>query len=163
MTCKLASAISCGFTGGVIIDYPNSTKAKKFYLCINAGDNEEGVSRPLPSALGMEEEIQQVCNCLFQIFLDQHASSIYISIYSHWCMLFNHHSLMPLYSGTTIETQQTATTTERWQGRQKFVCAKYVLNIAFDNAVLWLCLWLSNNTTFNFIILLFRGQACEKE
>jgi 18S rRNA (guanine1575-N7)-methyltransferase len=28
-----AAAIQCGFTGGIVVDYPNSAKAKKFYLC----------------------------------------------------------------------------------------------------------------------------------
>tara|TARA_B110000503_G_C6871722_1_gene298960 strand:- start:10 stop:183 length:174 start_codon:yes stop_codon:yes gene_type:complete len=38
------SALKCGFNGGyinfikgVVIDFPNSTKSKKFYLCIDAG------------------------------------------------------------------------------------------------------------------------------
>lgn len=26
-----------GFTGGMVIDYPNSTRAKKYYLVIEAG------------------------------------------------------------------------------------------------------------------------------
>ncbi|KAM5262230.1 18S rRNA (guanine-N(7))-methyltransferase isoform 2-T2 [Hipposideros larvatus] len=30
-------AIKAGFTGGVVVDYPNSTKAKKFYLCLFSG------------------------------------------------------------------------------------------------------------------------------
>lgn len=30
-----------GFTGGVIVDYPNSQKAKKYYLFIIAGFSEE--------------------------------------------------------------------------------------------------------------------------
>jgi len=35
------SAMSCGFTGGVVVDYPNSAKAKKFYLCIFAGQQQQ--------------------------------------------------------------------------------------------------------------------------
>mmetsp|Transcript_842 Transcript_842/g.1355 ORF Transcript_842/g.1355 Transcript_842/m.1355 type:complete len:298 (+) Transcript_842:116-1009(+) len=31
------AALSCGFTGGVVVDYPNSAKAKKFYLTLFAG------------------------------------------------------------------------------------------------------------------------------
>merc|ERR1712178_205440 len=27
-----AAALQCGFSGGIIVDYPNSAKAKKFYL-----------------------------------------------------------------------------------------------------------------------------------
>jgi len=30
-------ALRCGFTGGVVIDFPNSAKAKKFYLVLFAG------------------------------------------------------------------------------------------------------------------------------
>lgn len=33
-------AMSCGFTGGLVVDYPNSAKAKKFYLCLFAGTPE---------------------------------------------------------------------------------------------------------------------------
>lgn len=52
-------ASKVGFAGGVVVDYPNSTKAKKFYLCLsfertyrlptakieidNDGDDEAGV------------------------------------------------------------------------------------------------------------------------
>lgn len=38
-------ALKCGFSGGVVIDYPNSTKAKKYYLVLMVG-----VAQPLPSA-----------------------------------------------------------------------------------------------------------------
>jgi 18S rRNA (guanine1575-N7)-methyltransferase len=31
------AAMRCGFGGGVIVDYPNSSKAKKLYLVISAG------------------------------------------------------------------------------------------------------------------------------
>jgi len=30
-------ATRAGFSGGVVIDYPNSAKAKKYYLCLFAG------------------------------------------------------------------------------------------------------------------------------
>lgn len=33
------AAMKSGFSGGLIIDYPNSTKAKKYYLVIEAGGN----------------------------------------------------------------------------------------------------------------------------
>lgn len=35
------SALKNGFTGGVIVDYPNSQKAKKYYLFLMAGFSEE--------------------------------------------------------------------------------------------------------------------------
>ncbi|XP_048840552.1 probable 18S rRNA (guanine-N(7))-methyltransferase [Brienomyrus brachyistius] len=44
-----AQAMKAGFTGGMVVDYPNSTKAKKFFLCLFAG-----VSGVLPKGLGSE-------------------------------------------------------------------------------------------------------------
>ena len=35
------AAMKSGFTGGLIVDYPNSKKAKKFYLFLMAGYSEE--------------------------------------------------------------------------------------------------------------------------
>lgn len=32
-----SSAMRNGFSGGVVIDFPHSSKAKKYYLCLNAG------------------------------------------------------------------------------------------------------------------------------
>lgn len=31
------AAMKCGFSGGVVIDFPHSTRAKKHYLVIQAG------------------------------------------------------------------------------------------------------------------------------
>ena len=36
-----SAAMKNGFTGGIIIDYPNSKKAKKYYLFLCAGFSEE--------------------------------------------------------------------------------------------------------------------------
>ena len=36
-----SAAMKNGFTGGLIIDYPNSKKAKKYYLFLMAGYSEE--------------------------------------------------------------------------------------------------------------------------
>ncbi|XP_031439990.1 probable 18S rRNA (guanine-N(7))-methyltransferase [Clupea harengus] len=44
-----AQAMRAGFTGGMVVDYPNSTKAKKFFLCLFAG-----VIGVLPKGLGAE-------------------------------------------------------------------------------------------------------------
>uniref|UniRef100_UPI00398E5A93 18S rRNA (guanine-N(7))-methyltransferase isoform X1 n=2 Tax=Pristiophorus japonicus TaxID=55135 RepID=UPI00398E5A93 len=44
-----AQAMKAGFTGGMVVDYPNSSKAKKFFLCLFAG-----VSGKLP--MGLEAE-----------------------------------------------------------------------------------------------------------
>jgi len=35
-------AMRCGFEGGLVVDYPNSQKAKKFFLCLFAGGGESG-------------------------------------------------------------------------------------------------------------------------
>ncbi|XP_022342193.2 18S rRNA (guanine-N(7))-methyltransferase-like [Crassostrea virginica] len=44
-------AMKAGWTGGLVVDYPNSTKAKKMFLCLFAG----GQSQQLPKGLGEEE------------------------------------------------------------------------------------------------------------
>ena len=36
------AAMSCGFTGGLVVDYPNSTKAKKYYLVLFSGSAPGG-------------------------------------------------------------------------------------------------------------------------
>eukprot|EP00002_Diphylleia_rotans_P038701 TRINITY_DN8844_c2_g1_i2.p1 TRINITY_DN8844_c2_g1~~TRINITY_DN8844_c2_g1_i2.p1 ORF type:complete len:138 (-),score=29.23 TRINITY_DN8844_c2_g1_i2:284-697(-) len=45
-------AMKCGFSGGLVVDYPNSTKAKKYFLCLFAG---APTSYELPKALGEDE------------------------------------------------------------------------------------------------------------
>lgn len=37
--------LRAGFTGGLVVDYPNSTKAKKYYLCLSF---EHGYKTPAP-------------------------------------------------------------------------------------------------------------------
>lgn len=32
-----SAAMKSGFSGGLVVDYPNSTKAKKYFLVIEAG------------------------------------------------------------------------------------------------------------------------------
>src|SRR4051812_27775636 len=48
-------AMRCGFEGGLVVDYPNSKKAKKYYLCLFAGQNP-GQKQRIPQALGEGEE-----------------------------------------------------------------------------------------------------------
>ncbi|CAH1115273.1 unnamed protein product [Psylliodes chrysocephalus] len=48
-------AMKAGFYGGVVVDYPNSTKAKKFFLVLMTGG-----SVPLPKGLGTGEDSQGV-------------------------------------------------------------------------------------------------------
>lgn len=39
------NSLRAGFTGGLVVDYPNSTKAKKYYLCLSF---EHGYKTPAP-------------------------------------------------------------------------------------------------------------------
>ena len=39
MNMAVQAALACGFTGGVVVDFPDSTKAKKYYLTVTAGTN----------------------------------------------------------------------------------------------------------------------------
>lgn len=42
-------AMKVGFTGGIVVDYPHSTRAKKYYLCLMVGASH---AAQLPMALG---------------------------------------------------------------------------------------------------------------
>ena len=47
------AAMQAGFSGGLVIDYPNSTKAKKYFLCLFAGEPENSTRKNvLPQGLG---------------------------------------------------------------------------------------------------------------
>lgn len=48
-------AMRAGFYGGVVVDFPNSTKAKKYYLVLMTGGAQQ-----LPAALGTEEDSNQI-------------------------------------------------------------------------------------------------------
>jgi 18S rRNA (guanine1575-N7)-methyltransferase len=54
------AALKNGFTGGVIVDYPNSKKAKKYYLFLTAGFSDsiyaEAKSVVMPEALDDSDE-----------------------------------------------------------------------------------------------------------
>ena len=52
----VSSAMRCGFTGGLVVDYPNSAKAKKYFLCLFAGMAAEKVK--LPQGLSDESLVQ---------------------------------------------------------------------------------------------------------
>lgn len=49
-----AYAMRAGFSGGLLVDYPNSTKAKKYFLCLTAGPPVKGAVEPRP--LGVDDE-----------------------------------------------------------------------------------------------------------
>ena len=46
-----AAALKCGFSGGIVVDFPNSTKAKKSFLCLTAGSRPDS-KQYRPEALG---------------------------------------------------------------------------------------------------------------
>jgi len=52
-------AMRCGFSGGLVVDYPNSAKAKKFFLCLFAGMSEHAQQDKLPAGLVGEEEMNE--------------------------------------------------------------------------------------------------------
>ncbi len=43
-----ASAMRAGFGGGLVVDFPNSTKAKKYFLVLLAGPPDPGFTMPTP-------------------------------------------------------------------------------------------------------------------
>jgi len=47
-------AMRCGFGGGLLVDYPHSTRAKKYFLVIYAGQRD-GQIHKAPKALGTED------------------------------------------------------------------------------------------------------------
>jgi len=49
-------SMKAGFTGGLVVDYPNSTKAKKMFLCLFTGG---GAPQKLPRGLGDESTMGQ--------------------------------------------------------------------------------------------------------
>ena len=55
------AAMRCGFTGGLVVDYPNSTKAKKYFLCLIAGQSDPS-QMPQPLTGEPEDENRvEVC------------------------------------------------------------------------------------------------------
>ena len=56
----LSTAMRAGFGGGLVIDYPNSRKAKKFFLCLMVGGGGGGTSNKaaqdqIPKGLEMDD------------------------------------------------------------------------------------------------------------
>jgi len=50
-----SAAMRCGFSGGLVVDFPHSTKAKKYFLVLFAGSSSDGFQ--LPKALGEDEAV----------------------------------------------------------------------------------------------------------
>jgi len=49
-------ALKAGFTGGLVVDYPNSKRAKKYYLCLFVGGSGPARKQQLPAALTGDEQ-----------------------------------------------------------------------------------------------------------
>eukprot|EP00286_Rhodomonas_abbreviata_P018614 CAMPEP_0181297444 /NCGR_PEP_ID=MMETSP1101-20121128/5241_1 /TAXON_ID=46948 /ORGANISM="Rhodomonas abbreviata, Strain Caron Lab Isolate" /LENGTH=282 /DNA_ID=CAMNT_0023402377 /DNA_START=1 /DNA_END=849 /DNA_ORIENTATION=+ len=45
-------AMRCGFGGGLLVDYPHSTRAKKYFLVLFAGQREGAAPQQMPQAMG---------------------------------------------------------------------------------------------------------------
>ena len=56
-----SQSMRAGFTGGLVVDFPNSTKAKKFFLVLMTGG-----AAPLPAALGAEQSGGQQLGARFE-------------------------------------------------------------------------------------------------
>ena len=54
----LTSATRAGFTGGHMVDFPNSSKKKKHYLLLFCGISREEADKKMPLALGESEQIK---------------------------------------------------------------------------------------------------------
>ncbi|KAL3894187.1 MAG: hypothetical protein SGCHY_005422 [Lobulomycetales sp.] len=63
----VASATRAGFSGGLVIDYPNSTKAKKYFLCLFAGSNsiQEAKQQKIPEGLGTDHDQEAASSVLY--------------------------------------------------------------------------------------------------
>ena len=48
-------SMKAGFTGGIIVDFPNSAKAKKYFLVLMTG----GGAQQMPKALGKKTGLDQ--------------------------------------------------------------------------------------------------------
>ena len=55
---ELVSAVAqrCGFTGGLVVDFPNSTKAKKYYLTLFAGNTNDSSSSSSSSSTNISSK-----------------------------------------------------------------------------------------------------------
>jgi hypothetical protein len=49
-------AMRAGFTGGLVVDFPNSTKAKKYFLCLCAGNAELNYQTPAAQGVDVGDE-----------------------------------------------------------------------------------------------------------
>lgn len=52
----MAEAKRAGFGGGIVVDYPESKKARKYYLCLVAGSTS---SSTFSTPAGLQEEVEK--------------------------------------------------------------------------------------------------------
>lgn len=83
------AAMKNGFTGGLIVDYPNSKKAKKYFLYLTAGYSEEILNDAkkaiyLPKALGEGEDSENEEEKQISVFKDHKKSSSKFSKRTQW-------------------------------------------------------------------------------
>jgi 18S rRNA (guanine1575-N7)-methyltransferase len=65
----MSIAMRAGFQGGLVVDYPNSRKAKKFFLCLSTGGESAAKKIELPKALTgepMDDEGDDVGRAKFE-------------------------------------------------------------------------------------------------
>ena len=80
-----SQAMKSGFTGGILVDYPNSTKAKKFFLVLMTGGIQQ-----MPRALGTGDDLEagsrnQVRIALHLIIINQcYPRSVACSLFSKY-------------------------------------------------------------------------------
>lgn len=55
----LACASKAGFSGGIVVDFPNSSKAKKYYLCLMTGGT--GIAATMPKGLTEQSARDMEC------------------------------------------------------------------------------------------------------
>lgn len=53
------AALESGFTGGVVVDYPHSSKAKKYYLFIQAGYTQESIQEAMKAIPKLEKQDEE--------------------------------------------------------------------------------------------------------
>jgi len=54
-----SAALRCGFSGGLVVDFPHSTRAKKYFLCLFAGTPIGGFQLPKAKGENGEEEEEE--------------------------------------------------------------------------------------------------------
>lgn len=73
-----SAAMRAGFSGGLVVDFPNSAKAKKYYLVLMVGQSAEVVeAQPLTGEEGRPANGVSVVRCHLAVVLSRvHPRSI---------------------------------------------------------------------------------------